>query len=458
MDDHAPTDRIDRVLIVCTETYSSRDMMGIQRVVRNLALQSVGAGAELGIQCVPVVLRRDQFYVAPLKRLRHVAPPRLAASCRRTVEAVLGHRSGDVVATKVGRWTRRVRKAVVPRSAVRTAVDCQWKFFGRPLAIAPGDLLVVPEVGRFDTFCRTLAAARRAGVPSAVVIYDLLAIDHPELCSDGYVASHRRWLELAIREADILMSISATTHRRLREFIDHRFSPTDIGNLRTDHFRLGSTIEAGPRDGVIRGRLEAVFESGPMPETHLTVGTIEPRKNHPLLLTAFDQVWHQHPDAKLCIVGRIGWKCDEIVRQIKTHPMYGQRLFMFNDVSDTELAYCYRRAKSFVFPSRAEGFGLPIAEALNYQLPVLTSDIPVHREVGRDHCSYFDLDDPAGLAALICTLQDNQPLPHGSHADTRSPESFELPTWTASCREFLQKCLHLAADIPHTKAATAHAA
>ena len=158
-------------------------------------------------------------------------------------------------------------------------------------------------------------------------------------------------------------------------------------------------------DGEVREAVQRAFRRPNGQPPYLTVGTIEPRKNHVLLLDALDQVWQQYPDTSLCIVGRIGWLCEELVSRIVRHPQYNRSLFMFNDLSDAELEYCYQHARGLIFPSHAEGFGLPVVEALQHGLHVLVSDIPIHREVGREFCTYFDHQSPDALARLVCGVE-----------------------------------------------------
>ena len=96
-------------------------------------------------------------------------------------------------------------------------------------------------------------------------------------------------------------------------------------------------------------------------------------------------------------------------------------LFMFNDLSDAELAYCYQHAKALIFPSHAEGFGLPIVEALQHGLHTLVSDIPIHREAGRDFCTYFDPQSPAALARLVCDVEATGRFPRCATSRTITP-------------------------------------
>ena len=168
---------------------------------------------------------------------------------------------------------------------------------------------------------------------------------------------------------------------------------------------------------------------------------------HVLLIDAFERVWKQDPNARLVIVGRIGWLCESLVNRIVNHPLYQKSLFLFNDVTDSELEYCYQNAKALLFPSHAEGFGLPVAEALRHGLPVIVSDIPIHREVGRDFCTYFDNRTPDSLTHLIRDFQQ-----HGHLESVRKPEEFEVPDWKVSTQEFIRKCLESCHTVDAAKA------
>jgi alpha-1,2-rhamnosyltransferase len=141
------------------------------------------------------------------------------------------------------------------------------------------------------------------------------------------------------------------------------------------------------------------------------VSTIEPRKNHGYLLDAFERAWAAGSTARLCIAGRIGWKCDALLERIRNHPELNRRLFMFNDLSDTSLEYAYAQASALVFPSFVEGFGLPLVEAMQRGLPAMGSDIAVFREIGGEFMAYFDLLDPQSLADLIETYQRSGQFP-----------------------------------------------
>jgi alpha-1,2-rhamnosyltransferase len=157
------------------------------------------------------------------------------------------------------------------------------------------------------------------------------------------------------------------------------------------------------------------------------VGTIEPRKNHSLVLDAFDQAWSEGSQAPLVVIGKRGWQCEDVIARFADITRNGRPFTYICDATDADLQYAYRRSRCLIFPSFAEGFGLPIVEALAQGLPVIASDIPVHREVGNGHATYIPLGDPTHLARLIHSIEDGSTTLHAP-----TPGTVHLPTWAES--------------------------
>jgi alpha-1,2-rhamnosyltransferase len=270
------------------------------------------------------------------------------------------------------------------------------------------------------------------------MLYDLVPVLLPEMCVPELVASFENWMEHAVRQAGFFVCISKAVAEECRRHLELRFPGLRHQQVVYGSIRLGAELDLAPSGNAIRTPVRGLFEAPGRPGPYLVVGTIEPRKNHWYLLDAFDSAWTQDPDASLCIVGKKGWKCDHVLKRIARHPQLGRRLFMFNDLSDGELRYCYGKARAVILPSLAEGFGLPVVEALSLGCRVWASDIPVFREVGGEYCLYFDLRSPQSLAELI--RRDGR----GKLAGTPRPlAEFHWPDWEESCRELLQKILEL---------------
>jgi alpha-1,2-rhamnosyltransferase len=166
----------------------------------------------------------------------------------------------------------------------------------------------------------------------------------------------------------------------------------------------------------------------------LCVGTLEPRKNHGLLLDAFDLLRTRYPDVSLVLVGKVGWRIDALVERIMGHPALGRRLFWFDQADDELLATLYRHAFVAVTPSFSEGFGAPVIEALAHGVPTLSSNGGALPEAGGDLAEYFDPHDVDALATLVerHLLDERWNL-----QQRRRLATYRAPTWDDSAAAVL---------------------
>ena len=132
----------------------------------------------------------------------------------------------------------------------------------------------------------------------------------------------------------------------------------------------------------------------------LYVGNCYPHKNVDTLLAAFEKLSEHHPDVSLCLVGPQNAFSEHIRSWVFQHSLQRSILLLHN-VPPAELMWLYTNAKALIFPSKAEGFGLPILEAAICGCPLILSDIPVFHEVIGDQAQYFDLYDTEQLKKLM---------------------------------------------------------
>ena len=133
----------------------------------------------------------------------------------------------------------------------------------------------------------------------------------------------------------------------------------------------------------------------------LSVATLEPRKNLKVLLEAFSKM-EDHKGVKLVLSGGAGWKLKDAIGDLAEQ----KDLILTGYVSDAELNGLYQNAKLFVSSSIYEGFGLPVIEAINNDVPVLISDIPVYREITGGFAEYFPCRDSDALKdSLNCCME-----------------------------------------------------
>jgi glycosyltransferase involved in cell wall biosynthesis len=162
------------------------------------------------------------------------------------------------------------------------------------------------------------------------------------------------------------------------------------------------------------------------------VSTIEPRKDHLLLLKALEMV----PDAPLLVlVGGIGWRCGRILKEIKRFEKQGRVLYL-GRVDDEQLRLLYSGARLAVYPSRYEGFGLPVLEAMACGCPVLASDSSSLPEVGGEAADYFRTGDAFDLARkLRDLLHDEERLRLMARQGVQRARQF---SFRESAKEFLE--------------------
>jgi glycosyltransferase involved in cell wall biosynthesis len=140
------------------------------------------------------------------------------------------------------------------------------------------------------------------------------------------------------------------------------------------------------------------------PPYFICVGTIEPKKNHLLLLN----VWRQLAAAfgqdipRLILVGQRGWENENVIDMIERSVRIRGLVEEHNSLPDSTMESLIVGARALLAPSFAEGYGLPVAEALSLGVPVLCSDLPALRAVGKEVPEYFDpLDGPAWRDAIL---------------------------------------------------------
>lgn len=272
----------------------------------------------------------------------------------------------------------------------------------QPVCVTDGDVFLGLDLAAhtLPLLERHLQSWRRAGVSINIVVYDLLPLSHPQWFSKRLVRNFRRWFGVVARQADRCICISKVTAQDLSQqmpVITGVRAPTIVT------IPLGADLGASFPSTGLSDDFAALASWARGHRTVLVVGTIEPRKGHDRLLDAFDHLWNSEPEGNiaLAIVGRAGWKTDGLQARIRTHREFGKRLVWVDQASDEALSELYRESAGLISASFAEGFGLPLIEALVHGAPVLARDIPVFREVGGDLFDYFDDDLPSALAMSV---------------------------------------------------------
>jgi glycosyltransferase involved in cell wall biosynthesis len=225
-------------------------------------------------------------------------------------------------------------------------------------------------------------------------------------------ASHHGALLRNVRDGAWFACVSEATRRDLLAVHPHAADrAVTIHNMVSHHYFPEST-EPGRVAEVLRTRRNARFDDSrgaraprgdATPRYLLMVSTIEPRKNHLALLSAWEALRLEDPALQLVLVGSIGWESDPIVRRVEPWLRRGG-VHLLEDVPATELRLLYRHAALTVCPSLYEGFDFAGVEAMRCGGVVLASDIPVHREIYGEACGYFDPYCVESLARTVRAL------------------------------------------------------
>lgn len=434
-----------RVFVDCTDTQRCGFNTGIQRVVRNIANHCAAIGENLGMTCQPVILV-DGCYT-PISTIEHGRAKQRKFALRSAVNKGYSLFVRKLAALLPRAWQRFLTGTKHEPSLaliivfLLTPLVWVWHMARRSSAHPPaalptvhfreGDILLLADcVWNYSPWA-AVHAARAAGARVAAIIYDIIPVTHGQFFASSSRECFVAALSPMFEQVDTFLCISAYTETQLRTYYVAQPYSRTLGPKKFGTFTLGVELDILDPRGCIRTKIRSVFSPGQ--SVYLAVGTLEPRKNHAYLLRVFQALWDEGSPAALLIVGRVGWMCEDMLEAIRCHPRVGQQLFFMDDVSDTELDYCYTHARALLFPAIVEGFGLPIIEALHKGLPVFASDIPVFHEVGGEHVAYFDQTAPASLVSLLQAFEATCIYP------ACLPVGFTWPDWSQSTTELLTR-------------------
>ncbi len=287
------------------------------------------------------------------------------------------------------------------------------------VALAEGDVFVGLDlhIHDVDGLADTIHTVRAQGGRAVVVIYDLLPIRMPSCFPAPVQTMFPHWLRMISNNADGLLCISKAVADELLGWLEAE-QPARTRQLDIGWFHLGAdfrTLDAPSAD-------HACLAATAARPTILVVGTLEPRKGHTDIITAFDALWADGLDVGLTFVGRTGWLMQGLEQRILAHPQLGQRMHWVRDADDRLVAALYRCSGALLMASEGEGFGLPLVESARAGLPVITRDLPVFREVCGDNALYFS-GGAAPLTAVLrrwLTLREAGRVPDPAHITTMS--------------------------------------
>ena len=259
------------------------------------------------------------------------------------------------------------------------------------------------------------AWVRTSTVRPIYFVHDLIPLTNPEFCRPGESKRHALRMKTVLSTASGVIGNSQSTLDSLARFAD------------AEHLPCPPSIAAWL--GTSKGRRGCHGHSPANRPTFVVLGTIEARKNHLLLLRIWRRLAHRMGDStpKLLIIGQRGWEADEVFDVLDRSDAIDGHVVELNGCTDDELVRHFESARALLFPSKVEGYGLPLVEALSAGLPVIASDLPVFREIGQGVPMLLDPDDELAWEAAI--LDFAQPKSRDRDEQLRRLAEFRAPTW-----------------------------
>ena len=405
------------VYVEVTTTLAARFTAGYERLVRSI-LAALGDGDSHGLDVVPVVAKGRTGHRRLTETERQVLAEHPAGGTTRRRADRFGPLSPMVRAAvglpAVGRARATVantRRRMLTSPAIR-ALD---------VGIPPmGAIWLDLEPAWNDPEPRSELLARMGaeGLHTAVMVADVMPELHPEWFDPHQRRAFGDWLQAHLLHSGLFLCISQNTADDLRRVAEVRGIARE---LPIEVVPLGADLpEAEP---------EPMNMPPEIGRYMLVVGTLEPRKNQGLVLQAFEQLRRRHDDLGLVLVGRQGWMVDDLAESIREHPDFGERLLWPDGVTDAQLAWLYENAFLTIAPSRYEGLGVPVMEALSHGSPTMASTGGALVEAGAGLTEAISPDD---LDALVVAIERHLMDDDHHHELVLAARRYEMPRWSAT--------------------------
>jgi glycosyltransferase involved in cell wall biosynthesis len=253
-----------------------------------------------------------------------------------------------------------------------------------------------------------------ADVAPIYMVHDLIPITHPEYARPGEAERHERRMTIVLETAAGIIGNSGAT----------------LGSLKS----WGSVhqMPSPPALAIWLGTAVLSAETGQQPAEQpyfVTLGTIEGRKNHLLLLNLWRD-WVERGRTsipKLMIVGQRGWAAEQTLAMLDRCPSLKSHVVELPNCDDATLTNLIGNARALVFPSFVEGYGMPLAEALAAGVPVIASDLPVFREIAGSVPTYCDPTDSKSWGDAIMAYTPTDSAIRAKQCAAMS--GYTAPTW-----------------------------
>jgi glycosyltransferase involved in cell wall biosynthesis len=310
-------------------------------------------------------------------------------------------------------------------------------------SVKPGDIVVsLGAPWGIPRYMEHVARAKqRYGIKFAILIHDLIPLEHESFVEPWHVVRFRDWLSTAVANADTVLTMSKYSRSALIEVAAARqWSLPSVEVLEP------GTIMSSKSDMPDRTAPDQTVTTFPA-RFVLFVSTIEVRKNHQFLMHVWRRLLERHGAEAvpaLVFAGQLGWKFEGLLAELEASDYLDGKIELRRNLSDAALRQAYRSCQFTLFPSLCEGWGLPVAESLVQGKACLASNRTSIPEVGGDFVDYFDpTNEDDALAKIERLLFEPGYL---QKRETRLRNEYSPPTWADCVLSFMAALDRTAAD------------
>jgi glycosyltransferase involved in cell wall biosynthesis len=290
-------------------------------------------------------------------------------------------------------FSENIQPVIIPPRARHALTFRYWYDVSLPLALRKikPDIVIQPF-----GFCSMTTKYKQI-----LVVHDLAFLHFPGFISRQHLWYYKWFTGSFIKKANRVVTVSVFSEK---DIIAHY--PAATG--KTDVVFSAAKESFKPIPYTRQQQVKVQYAEGC--EYFLFVGGIHPRKNLMQLLKAFSlfKKW-QKSNMKLLVAGRLAWKYGNLLEKLETYK-HRKDVIMLDYLEETELAEITGAAYALVFPSYFEGFGVPIIEAMQCEVPVITSDVSSMPEIGEDAVLYCDPDNADSIAKQMMQLYKDESL------------------------------------------------
>lgn len=282
---------------------------------------------------------------------------------------------------------------------------------------------------------------REAGVKFFSFLHDVIPLTHPNYFADGHASLFSYWAYLNYMHSDLIVCNSQNTAEDFKRFLTG-----------FDDYPLAVVPLNGDWVGGLKGEYNQIdyedflAENGISKNYVVSVGTIEPRKNHTTLLAVWERLIEElgeenTPD--LVLVGRVGWKAEPVLDKIREINARFDKIKILENISDNRLVDLYKQSQFSVYVSKYEGWGLPVTESFLCGKAAVVADNSSLKEAGEDLAVFVNAGSESEIFEATRTLITDVKV--RKNIETRIAKEFKPRSWAQIANEMCDLAINFKA-------------